>query len=173
MIKQMKYFQAVVRYGNFTRAAEECYISQSAISQQIQSLERELGVALLVRERRSFSLTPAGEHFYKKSLVIVSDYERLCEETRRLANGGSQELTIGYLRHYQGRELKRTVAEFQEKHPEIVMRLKKGTHEELYEALKGGKADLVSHLVQKHKNNCSRCSQMLGRGGRRSGGYAN
>ena len=33
--------------------------------------------------------------------------------------------------------------------------------------------DLVSHLVQKHKNNCSRCSQMLGRGGRRSGGYAN
>ena len=32
---------------------------------------------------------------------------------------------------------------------------------------------LVSHLVQKHKNNCSRCSQMLGRGGRRSGGYAN
>ena len=34
-------------------------------------------------------------------------------------------------------------------------------------------SDLVSHLVQKHKNNCSRCSQMLGRGGRRSGGYAN
>lgn len=143
LIKQMKYFQAVVRYGNFTKAAEECYISQSAISQQIQSLERELGVALLVREHRSFSLTPAGEHFYKKSLVIVSDYDRLCEETRHLANGGGQKLTIGYLSHYQGRELKRTVAEFQEKHPEIVMRLKKGTHEELYEALKGRKADIV------------------------------
>ena len=60
LIKQMKYFQAVVRLGNFTKAAEECYISQSAISQQIQSLERELGVILLVREHRSFSLTPAG-----------------------------------------------------------------------------------------------------------------
>jgi len=36
-----------------------------------------------------------------------------------------------------------------------------------------GHCVLVSHLVQKHKNNCSRCSQMLGRGGRRSGGYAN
>ena len=143
MIKQMKYFQAVVRLGSFTKAAEECFISQSAISQQIQSLERELGVTLMVRERRNFSLTPAGEHFYKKGLVIVSDYDRLCEETMRLAHGGKRELTIGYLRHYQGRELKRTVAEFREKHPEVLLSLIKGTHEELYDALRGRKADLV------------------------------
>ena len=39
MLKQMRYFQAVVRYKNFSEAAEACYISQSAISQQIQALE--------------------------------------------------------------------------------------------------------------------------------------
>ena len=60
MLKQMKYFQAVVRCGSFTRAAEECYISQSAISQQIQLLEQELGVRLLDRRNRKFSVTPAG-----------------------------------------------------------------------------------------------------------------
>ena len=43
MIKQIKYFQAVVRCKSFTEAAEECFISQSAISQQIQALEQELG----------------------------------------------------------------------------------------------------------------------------------
>lgn len=63
MLKQLKYFQSVVRLGSFSAAAEENFISQSAISQQVQSLERELGFALLVRKNRSFSLTPAGEYF--------------------------------------------------------------------------------------------------------------
>ena len=49
MLKQIKYFQAVVRCNSFSEAAEECYISQSAISQQVQTLERELGVTLLKR----------------------------------------------------------------------------------------------------------------------------
>lgn len=81
MIKQMKYFQAVVRLQSFTKAAEECFISQSAISQQLQSLEKDLGVKLMHRERRKFTLTAAGEYFYRKSLVIVSDFERLRAET--------------------------------------------------------------------------------------------
>ena len=46
----MKYFTAVVECGSFTEAAEQCYISQSAISQQIRALEKELGVELIHRE---------------------------------------------------------------------------------------------------------------------------
>ena len=44
MLNQIRYFQAVVRRGSFTEAAEECHISQSAISQQIKALEQELGI---------------------------------------------------------------------------------------------------------------------------------
>ena len=69
MLKQARYFQTVVRCGSFSKAAEECFISQSAISQQVQALEKELGVELLHREGRRFSLTPAGELFYQKSLA--------------------------------------------------------------------------------------------------------
>lgn len=43
MLKQLKYFQSVVRSGSFSKAAEECFISQSAISQQMQALEKEVG----------------------------------------------------------------------------------------------------------------------------------
>lgn len=75
MLKQIRYFQAVVRCKSFSQAAEECFISQSAISQQIQTLERELGVTLLHRENRKFSLTPAEEHFYQKSLLLTADFE--------------------------------------------------------------------------------------------------
>ena len=143
MIKQMKYFQAVVRSQSFTKAAEECFISQSAISQQVQALERELGVTLMRRERRSFTLTSAGEHFYRKSLVIVSDFDRLCEETLRLAGGATQNLVIGYLKHYRGRELEQTIPQFHEKFSDVAIKLKVGTHEELYDYLKRGKTDIV------------------------------
>lgn len=47
LLRQMQYFAAVVETNSFTEAAERCYISQSAMSQQIRSLEHELGVKLL------------------------------------------------------------------------------------------------------------------------------
>lgn len=72
MIKQMKYFQAVVRLQSFTKAAEECFISQSAISQQLQALEKDLGVKLMHRERRKFTLTAAGEDMKKTFLLVLS-----------------------------------------------------------------------------------------------------
>ena len=59
LLRQMKYFVTVVDCSSFTEAAEQCYISQSAISQQIHSLEEELGVQLIHRENRRFDLTPA------------------------------------------------------------------------------------------------------------------
>lgn len=68
LLRQIKYFQAVVRYNSFSEAAESCHISQSAISQQIKALENELGFKLLERKNRKFTLTPAGEHFKKKVL---------------------------------------------------------------------------------------------------------
>ena len=71
MLRRIKYFQAVVRCHSFTEAAAECFVSQSAISQQVRSLEKELGVSLLSRENRHFSLTPAGEYFYTQSLSLT------------------------------------------------------------------------------------------------------
>ncbi len=143
MIKQIKYFQAVVRRNSFTEAAEECFISQSAISQQVQALEQELGVKLLNRQNRKFSLTPAGEHFYRKSLVLIADFERMCHETVRIANKDRAELRIGYLKCYGGQEFRLAVAEFSEKYPDVSVQIINGNHEDLYAALRDGNVDLI------------------------------
>lgn len=105
MFRQIKYFQSVVRNNSFSEAAEECYISQSAISQQIKSLENELGFSLLERHNRKFMMTPAGEHFYKKSLVLIADYEQICNEAARIARGDETTLKIGYLRSHNSPEV--------------------------------------------------------------------
>lgn len=143
MLKQIKYFQAVVRAGSFSEAAQQCYISQSAISQQVQALERELGVTLLKRENRRFSLTPAGEHFYRQSLLLMADFDRLCKETKRIAQGEDFALRIGYIKGYGGAEFQAAVAEFTAKYSDIPIDMKNGNHEELYELLRSDQVDLV------------------------------
>ena len=73
LLKQLKYFVSIVEKGNFTEAAEENYISQSAISQQIQNLESELGYKLLIREKRTFTLKLAGKYIYHQSKNIIQN----------------------------------------------------------------------------------------------------
>ena len=105
LLKQIKYFIAVVDRNSFTEAAEQMYISQSAISQQIQSLEKELGVTLIKRENRKFSLTPAGDYFYRNSKGAVDAIEKVARETVRIGKDSESTLRIGYLRCYSGQEL--------------------------------------------------------------------
>ena len=143
LLRQIEYFQAVVEMGSFTAAAERCNVSQSAISQQIQALEAELGVRLLERLRRKFNLTPAGEHFYKRSVVLTADLEQLRRDTLRVARSGGRELNLGYLISYSGDEFNHVIGSFSELHPEIELHVTVGNHEDLFDGLRFGKLDLV------------------------------
>ncbi len=143
MLRKLKYFQSVIRRNSFSEAAEENFISQSAISQQIQALERELGFQLLERKNRGFVLTSAGEYFYQKSLILTADYDRMCSEAAKIANGDRASLKIGYLRSYTGAEFHRALELFSEKHPDVEVSVAYGNHEELYGLLRTGEAELI------------------------------
>lgn len=143
MIRQIQYFQSVVRNNSFAEAAEECHISQSAIYQQVQALKRELGFQLLERKNHEFTLTCAGEYFYKNSLVWIADYERMCREAARLSDHEQEVLKIGCLRCYSGQEFRLALEEFSLKYPDISVKVEYGNHEELYRLLQTGDVDLV------------------------------
>lgn len=143
MLRQIRYFQAVVRNNSFSEAAYECNISQSAISQQVQALEKELDFPLLERQKRKFRLTPAGEFFYKKSLVLVADYEQIVREAGRLAGGEQECLKVGFLRCYSGQEFHIALEEFAGKYPDIPVEVFYGNHDELYHMLLENRIDLA------------------------------
>ena len=143
LLRQMRYFTAIADCGSFTEAAEQCFISQSAISQQIQALEKELGVELIHRENRRFTLTPAGEYFYRQSKVLLEEVDELRRETIRIGQAEESKLRIGYLKNYSGQELHMAVAEFSRLYPEITIDIMAGTHEELYNLIRYGGVDLV------------------------------
>ena len=143
LLRQIEYFQAVVENNSFTAAAEQCNISQSAISQQIQALEAELGVKLLERVKRRFTLTEAGELFYKRSVLITADLEQLRRDTLRVGRSGARELNVGVLISYSGEEFNHAIASFTELHPEIGLHVTVGNHEDLFDGLRLNKLDLV------------------------------
>ena len=142
-LRQIEYLQAVIEKGNFYLAAEQCNVSQSAISQQIKKLEDELGVQLLERHNRTFSLTPAGEHFYRKSLIITSDIRQLVRETKRIADNDNAVIRIGYYKGYYGNELSEAISIFSEKYPTVDVQIVTGSHEELYYAMENDTVDLA------------------------------
>lgn len=143
MLKQIRYFQSVVRLGSFTAAAEEHYISQSAISQQIKALEADLGVTLFERKKRSFTLTEAGEYFYKKSLVLVADYDALCRELHHMVGDHGELLRIGVLKGYSGLEFQNAVADFTAQYPDVSVEVTHANHDALYALLRSGELDMV------------------------------
>ncbi len=143
MMRQIQHFQTIVQENSFTEAAELCHISQSGISQSIKALEDEIGVKLIIRKNRSFELTEAGEHFYKKSLVITADLEQLCRETVRIDRKNAAELSLGVLSTYSGDEFNRAIASFSEKYPEVELSVTTGNHEDLYDGLRFGKIDIA------------------------------
>lgn len=143
LLKQITYFQAVVDTGSFSDAAEQCHISQSAVSQQIKALEEDLGVELLTRHNRTFSLTPAGELFYRKSAVVLADLDQLRKDVLRTATGEQAVLRIGYLKCYGGTEFQDAIADFSEQYPDVRLEVINGNHEDLYHALITEEVDLV------------------------------
>ena len=66
----------------------------------MQALKREPGFQLPECKNRTFALTPAGEYFYRKSLILTADYERMSREAAKIAKGSRASLKIGYLRCY-------------------------------------------------------------------------
>ena len=74
-LNQLNYFISVAELRNFTRAAEQNFISQTAMSQQIKSLEKTVGVPLLVRDKHHVELTAAGRVYLAEAKRIVKAFQ--------------------------------------------------------------------------------------------------
>lgn len=143
LLRQLQYFCAVVSHGSFTKAAEENYVSQSAVSQQIKALEQELGVELLRRKGRGFEVTPAGRHLHQHGQDMLTQIDQLLFETRSIGKGEPTELRIGYLNRYEGWEVQGAIAAFALRNPHVSVEAIGASHDGLYEMILSGDVDLI------------------------------
>ena len=93
--RRLEYFEAVARTGSFTKAAEELCVAQPTITTAIKRMEEELGVALLVRDKRSVMLTCEGKIFLEKVVDILERIEGSVKEMQEMSAANDWMLNIG------------------------------------------------------------------------------
>ena len=98
-LRHLKYFVAVAQEQSFTRAAEQLWIAQPGLSQQIRALERELGVQLLERHSRGVIVTEAGELFLDKARAALAAVDAALATGRDAAAGVLGHLRVGVGTH--------------------------------------------------------------------------
>lgn len=120
-LNPLRVFECTARCGSFTNAAEELYVSQSAVSRQVAALEEYLGIRLFLREQGGVTLTPAGERYYREIgpafTAIASATERLRKTT------ATSPLKLRVYATFATKWLMRRLHVFQELHPEIHVRI--------------------------------------------------
>jgi DNA-binding transcriptional LysR family regulator len=141
-IRQLTYFQMVARELHFKKAAQKLFIVQPALSRQIQSLEKELGVLLLERDQRNVALTPAGLYLKEATAPILEGLRDIAHKVRLVADGLEGELRIGYTGSCVNTVLPRILPRLNEHYPRIQTYLSEMTSSIQLEALRDRQLDI-------------------------------
>ena len=120
---KLKVFHAVAEAGSFTSATVVLNISQSAISRQIQSLEKDLKVQLFERHARGLTLTENGEYVYKTAREVISKLKEVETSLGDQKNKPTGKLTITTVRSFGTHWLTPRIQEFMQLNPDIEVEL--------------------------------------------------
>jgi DNA-binding transcriptional LysR family regulator len=143
-LRQLEYFAAVARHRHFRRAAEDLYVTQSAVSQQVRRLEAELGLALLRRTggHPPVELTSAGAELLARAEAILADVAgaraAMDEHAGTLRGGVRAAATTG-----DALRLAPALARFGREHPGVRIALRQGAASDVVDLLGTGSVDLA------------------------------
>ncbi len=141
-IQNLISFTIAAKHLSFTKAAEECFIAQSAISRQIAAIEEELGITLFIRSKIKMQLTPAGEAFYKEIQDILQRYNSAVFLARDIDSGYSENLSIGF-GLFDSQIVQDYVKRFSKLYSNVSIILNQYPYDTLVKNLKEGKCDVA------------------------------
>ncbi|WP_042225259.1 LysR family transcriptional regulator [Oceanobacillus manasiensis] len=121
-IKQLRYFIAIVEERKISAAAKRLHISQPPLSQQLKSMEEELGSKLVERSGKYFEVTEAGKTLYKYALQMTQLMEETKVEVKEVGAGVSGTLMIG-VNTFSVTNLSKIIQQFQEKYPKVTYKI--------------------------------------------------
>ena len=140
-LRHLRTIDAVARHRSFTKAAEELYLAQSAISQQIRRLERELGVEVFRRNSRSVELTAEGQVILGYAQRVLAEVDGLHSELEELTGLLRGRLRIGGVYPTGPYDLFGMLADFRAAHPGVAIHMVEDTQDGVLAALRADELD--------------------------------
>lgn len=142
-VHQLRYFVAVAQTGSFTRAAEHCHVSQPALSQQIQKLERNLGHPLFNRLGKRAVLTEAGKILLQQAEQILSMLENAERQVRDFDQFAHGQLAIGAIPTIAPYVLPDVLQAYTQRFPKVELLMHEDLTAHLVQAVAMGELDLA------------------------------
>ncbi|HWH93242.1 MAG TPA: LysR substrate-binding domain-containing protein [Baekduia sp.] len=146
-LRQLRYFDAVARARSFTAAALDLHVAQSALSQQVAKLERELGVELLRRTTRRVEVTEAGELVLARGRRALAEAGAIRADLDALRGLVRGRLRIGGVPPVSGLHPAAIIAEFGRTYPGVDITIREEVAAQLLVELGDGSLDLVLALI--------------------------
>ncbi len=140
---QLRYFVAAAESRSFTKAAEQFYITQTAITQQIRQLEDTLGCALFDRSTRPVALTPAGKIFLTEAKAILERMSIAADRVHDASTGLTGMLRIGYVRGYERSNLSVLTRHFRRRNSNVLISFSRCSTDALAAGLQQKDYDLI------------------------------
>lgn len=134
-LHQLRYYLAVARTRNFSRAAEQCHVAQPSLSQQIIKLEDELGERLFERTKREVSLTPAGELFRRHAEQVLDGVEQARDCVREVGDVLRGRVLLGSLPTIAPYYLPERLRKFTADYPDVEIVVHEDTTDRLVRAV--------------------------------------
>ena len=142
-IRTLRYFLAVAREENMSRAAETLHVTQPTLSKQLKSLEDELGKKLFTRHSFSIKLTDEGILLRNRAEDLVAMADKIEQEFVSLDDITGGELYLGLAESYQIKYLARAIKEFKENYPTLRYHITSGDTEQIADKLDKGLLDFL------------------------------
>jgi DNA-binding transcriptional LysR family regulator len=142
-LRHLRYFVTVAAELHFGRAADRLQMTQPALSKQIASLEKALGVQLLARTKRNVSLTTAGQVFWKEATRILAQVDAAIQLTKRTARGEAGQLRIGFTETARHTVLPALVRDFRDRFPQVNLTMQALCTEAQVAAINAGNLDIA------------------------------
>ena len=142
-IRHFRYFLAVARQRNFTRAAEQLGIAPPTLSRQIQDMETALGTRLFIRQQREVSLTEAGAALVQEAEATVRQFECAQRHAQRAGRGDIGHIELGYVASaVYGGVLQRQMQAFSQAFPDVSVNVRECAMAALPGAVADGRYDI-------------------------------
>ncbi len=142
-VKQLRYFVALEEHQHFGKAAQACFVSQSAFSVAIRELESGLGVRLVDRTNRKVTVSQLGREVATQARLCIRDMEALVEVARGNREALAGPLRLGVIPTIAPFLLPRVLPALRKAHPRLQLLLREETTRRIYDQLMDGQLDLI------------------------------
>ena len=139
--------------GSFSKAADQLFVTRSALVQQVKQFEEELGFTVFFRDHRGVHPTEAGKLFLTRAQYMIRDYNHLVTRCVQMQNGGKERIVIGSMPNLSAVAIPKICKAFRKEHPDVEIEFRDFFPQDYFQKFRLGEFDVTADNIAAYLHN--------------------